>query len=72
MAELYKIILMATWLEELYRISFLIKIINLLFQKIKNLFCKEVKKILNIIIKIYDKKQEHLLNNTTKFKVSNN
>jgi len=72
MAELYKIILMATWLEELYKISFLPKIINLLHQKINNLFCKEVKKILNIIIKICDKKQEHLLNNTTKFKVSNN
>ena len=39
MAESFKIISMATCPEELSRILLLLKIINLLFQKINNLFC---------------------------------
>jgi|LauGreDrversion4_2_1035121.scaffolds.fasta_scaffold56682_1 hypothetical protein len=63
---------MAIWSEELSKIIALFKITNLSFQRINNLFCREAKKILSKIIKICDKKQEHLLNNTTKFKVSDN
>lgn len=72
MAEQIRIISMEIQSEELSRISHLLKIINLLFLKINKLFYREVKKIPNKIIKICDKKQEHLSNNTTKFKVSNN